>query len=103
MAYKEKQMTITDLGECIKPVTYMKTNAVDMMSFVNDRKEPMIITQDGESRAVLMDIESYEEMKNAFNMLKMIQISDKDVAAGRTKNANQVFAELRSKYLHNGD
>jgi prevent-host-death family protein len=81
----------------------MKTNAVDMMSFVNDRKEPMIITQDGESRAVLMDIESYQEMKNAFNMLKMIQISDKDVAAGRTKNANQVFAELRSKYLHNGD
>ena len=57
MAYKEKQMTITNLGECIKPVTYMKTNAVDMMSFVNDRKEPMIITQDGESRAVLMDIE----------------------------------------------
>ena len=41
-------MTIINIGECINPVTYMKTNAVDMMSFVNDRKEPMIITQDGE-------------------------------------------------------
>ena len=37
------------------------------MNFVNERKEPLIITQNGESRAVLIDIASYQEMKNAFN------------------------------------
>ena len=64
---------ITNVQECIKPISYVKTNAADMMNFVNDKKEPLIITQNGESRAVLIDVESYQEMKNAFNLLKIIQ------------------------------
>ena len=40
---------ITNVQECIKPISYIKTNAADMMNFVNDKKEPLIITQNGES------------------------------------------------------
>ncbi len=89
---------ITNVQECIKPISYIKTNAADMMNFVNDRKEPLIITQNGESRAVLIDVESYQEMKNAFNLLKIIQLSEKDVKAGKTKPASEVFANLRRQY-----
>ncbi len=89
---------ITNVQECIKPISYVKTNAADMMNFVNDRKEPLVITQNGESRAVLIDIESYQEMKNAFNMLKVIQFSEMDVRAGKTKAAKEVFSSLRRKY-----
>lgn len=89
---------ITNIKECIKPISYIKTNAADMMHFVNERKEPLIITQNGESRAVLIDIESYQEMKNAFTLLKIIQLSEKDVKAGKTKSASEVFANLRGKY-----
>ena len=89
---------ITNVQECIKPISYVKTNAADMMNFVNDRKEPLVITQNGESRAVLIDIESYQEMKNAFNMLKVIQFSEMDVRAGKTKVAKEVFSSLRRKY-----
>ena len=73
-------------------------NIVDMMNFVNDKKEPLIITQNGESRAVLIDVESYQEMKDAFNLLKIIQFSEMDVQAGRTKPAKEVFSNLRRKY-----
>ena len=51
---------ITNVQECIKPISYVKTNAADMMNFVNEKKEPLIITQNGESRAVLIDVESYQ-------------------------------------------
>ena len=89
---------ITNVQECIKPISYIKTNAADMMNFVNDRKEPLIITQNGESRAVLMYVEEYQEMKNAFILLKIIQFSEKDVKAGKTKPAAEVFANLRRQY-----
>ena len=69
-----------------------------MMKFVNEKKEPLIITQNGESRAVLVDIESYQEMKDAFNMLKIIQFSEMDVRAGKAKSAKEVFSNLRRKY-----
>ena len=89
---------ITNVQEWIKPISYVKTNAADMMNFVNDKKEPLIITQNGESRAVLIDVESYQEMKDAFNLLKIIQFSEIDVRAGRTKPAKEVFSNLRRKY-----
>lgn len=89
---------ITNVQECIKPISYVKTNAADMMNFVNEKKEPLIITQNGESRAVLIDVESYQQMKDAFNLLKLIQLSDTDVQAGRTKPAKEVFSNLRRKY-----
>ena len=89
---------ITDVQECIKPISYIKSNAADMMNFVNEKKEPLIITQNGESRAVLIDVESYQEMKNAFSMLKLIQFSQIDVKAGKSKKAEDVFSDLRRKY-----
>ena len=89
---------ITNIQECIKPISYVKTNAADMMNFVNDRKEPLVITQNGESRAVLIDVESYQEMKNAFNLLKLIKFSEQDVKNGKYKPASEVFANLRRKY-----
>ena len=89
---------ITNVQECIKPISYIKTNAADMMNFVNDRKEPLIITQNGESRAVLIDVESYQKMKDAFNMLKIIQFSEMDIREGKSKQAKEVFSNLRRKY-----
>ena len=89
---------MTNVKECIKPISYIKTNAADMMNFVNERKEPMIITQNGESRAVLIDVDSYQEMKDAFSLLKIIKISEKDIAENRTRPAEEVFSDLRRKY-----
>ena len=90
---------LPNLKECIKPISYIKTNAADMMSFVNEKRSPMIITQNGESRAVLIDIQSYQEMKDAFNLLKIIQLSQNDIKNGRAEPAEKVFNDLRKEFL----
>lgn len=91
-----------NLQEDIKPISYIKTNAADMMKYVNDNKNSIIITQNGEAKAVLMDIESYQTMQNAFNLLRIIQLSEKDIKAGRYKTCDEVFTNLKGKYLKNG-
>src|SRR5574344_918872 len=89
------------LQECVKPISYIKTNAADMMKYVNENKNSLVITQNGEAKAVLMDVESYQTMKDAFNLLKMIQLSEKDVRDGKCRNSDQVFKDIREKYkLH---
>ena len=86
-----------NLKDDIKPISYIKTNAADMMKYINDRKSSIIITQHGEAKAVLIDIESYQTMQNAFNLLKMIQLSEKDIRSGHFKDSDTVFNELNKR------
>lgn len=86
-----------NLKDDIKPISYIKTNAADMMKYINENKNTIIITQHGEAKAALIDIESYQTMKNAFNILKMIQLSEKDIKAGNIKESDQVFNEIKQK------
>ncbi|GHV95879.1 antitoxin [Spirochaetia bacterium] len=84
-----------NLKNDIKPISYIKTNAAEMMKYVNDRKNPIVITQNGEARAVLVDIETYQETQDAFALLSLIKIAERDVQEGNTEPAKKVFAELR--------
>ena len=86
-----------NLKDNIKPISYIKTNAADMMKYVNDNKNSIIITQNGEAKAVLVDIESYQTMKDAFNLLKILKLSEKDVRAGNYRDSEQVFSDLKSR------
>ena len=86
-----------NLKDNIKPISYIKTNAADMMKYVNDHKKSIIITQNGEAKAVLVDIESYQSMKDAFNLLKIIKLSEKDVRSGNYKDSDKVFSELKER------
>lgn len=87
-----------NLVQDIKPISYIKTNAADMMRYVNENHNPVIITQNGEAKAVLLDIESYQNMQDAFNLLRIVQLSEKDVREGKLKDSDQIFTELRAKY-----
>ena len=87
-----------NLKQDIRPISYIKTNAADMMRYVNDNRNPIVITQNGEARAVLVDIDSYQNMQDAFNLLKIVQLSEKDVRSGLVKDSDQVFNELKNKY-----
>jgi prevent-host-death family protein len=90
-----------NLKDDIKPISYIKTNAADMMKYVNEHKNSIIITQNGEAKAVLVDIESYQSMKNAFNLLNMIKLSEKDLRKGQVKESDKVFSELKKKLKEN--
>ncbi|GHV64606.1 antitoxin [Spirochaetia bacterium] len=86
-----------NLKDDIKPISYIKTNAAEMMKYVNERKNPIVITQNGEARAVLVDIETYQETQDAFALLNIIKIAEKDIAQGRMRKAEDIFSDLRKK------
>jgi prevent-host-death family protein len=91
-----------NLKNDIKPISYIKTNAAEMMNYVNERKNPIVITQNGEARAVLVDIETYQETQDAFALINLIKIAEKDMQDGNVESADKVFAELRAEILENG-
>ena len=86
-----------NLKENIKPVSYIKTNAVKMMKYVKERKTPIIITQKGEAKAVLMDIETYQDTEDAFALMNIIKIAEKDVENGKVRKADDVFKALKER------
>ncbi|NLD92950.1 MAG: type II toxin-antitoxin system Phd/YefM family antitoxin [Fibrobacter sp.] len=86
-----------NLKEDIKPISYIKTNAADMLNYINENKNPIIITQNGEARGVFLDIESYQNMLNAIALLKIIQISEKEISNGEVSKVEDVFDELYKK------
>jgi len=88
-----------NLRENIKPISYIKTNAAEMMNYVNERRNPIIITQNGEARAVLMDINTYQDNEDAFALLSILKIAEKDVENGNVKDPDEVFNALRKKYM----
>jgi prevent-host-death family protein len=91
-----------NLKEDIKPISYIKTNAAKMMKYVNERKSPIIVTQNGEAKAVLIDIESYQKTQDTFALLNLIKIAENDIKNGKTRKADDVFSDLRQKIAENG-
>ncbi|MDR1278793.1 MAG: type II toxin-antitoxin system Phd/YefM family antitoxin [Treponema sp.] len=90
-----------NLKEDIKPISYIKTNAAEMMKYVNERKNPIVITQNGEAKAVLVDIETYQKTQDAFALLNIIRLGENDIKNGKTRPADEVFLDLRKKIIKN--
>ena len=82
----------------IKPVTYLKSRAADLLNQINETQRPVIITQNGEPRAVLQDPVSYENMRNAIGMLKLISQGEADIRCGRTKLQENMFNEIEDAF-----
>jgi len=91
-----------NLRENVKPISYIKANAAQMMKYVNERKNPVIITQNGEAKAVLMDIETYQDTEDAFALMNIIKIAEKDIKNGNVKKADKVFKSMREIIAENG-
>lgn len=78
----------------IKPVTYLKSKAADLLNQINTTHRPVIITQNGEPRAVLQDPKSYEDMRNAIGILKLISQGESDIRKGKIKAQQNVFEDI---------
>ncbi len=78
----------------IKPVSFLKSKAADMLRQVNETHRPIIITQNGEPRAVLQDPESYENMRNAIGLLKLVSMAEENIVDGKYKTQDEIFSSL---------
>jgi prevent-host-death family protein len=72
-----------DLANDIKPISYIKSHTAEMIRQVGDNKNPIVITQNGEAKAVIIDIDSYQNLINSVNLMKIISIGDRDIKNGK--------------------
>jgi prevent-host-death family protein len=85
------------LASRIKPISYFKANAAEIIKELGEVGEPMIITQNGEAKAVVQDIVSYEKTQETLALLKILALANRDIEAGRYRPAKGVFADLRKR------
>lgn len=81
----------------IKPISYVKANAADLIRELKENGEPLVITQNGEATAVMQDVASYEATQETLALLKILALGRRQVEAGRTLPADEVFRRLRKR------
>lgn len=81
----------------IKPISYLKANAAEVLERLAERREPLVITQNGEAKAVLQDVASYEETQETLALLKILAMGASEVQAGKVKPVADVVERLRAK------
>lgn len=81
----------------VKPISYLKAHAAEVLRTLAERREPMIITQNGEARAVIQDIASYEQTQEALALLKLLALSQRDVEEGRVSPLEEAVERIRAE------
>ena len=85
------------LSQDIKPISYLKAKTASVINDVNENQRTIIITQNGEAKAVVQDIQSYENLQNSLNLLKLIVQSENDIENNRTIEQEEMFDNLEQK------
>ena len=85
------------LSESIKPISYLKAHASELVRDVADGHKTLIITQNGEAKVVIQDLESYEKMQESLALLKMLAQSTKNKSDGKYQTAKKAFKNLDSR------
>ncbi|MBG0774942.1 MAG: type II toxin-antitoxin system Phd/YefM family antitoxin [Desulfovibrionaceae bacterium] len=79
----------------IKPISWLKNNAKQLIETVDETGNPMVITQNGEAKAVVMNVRAYDQMQESLALLRMLADSAADVEAGNLRDSDEVFADIR--------
>ena len=86
-----------NLQSDIRPISYVKSNAAEMLRQVNESRNPIVITQNGEAKAVLMDTASFQEMKDAIGFMKLVSQSEHDFQHDKTMSHEDAIAAVRNR------
>jgi prevent-host-death family protein len=84
-------------SEAVKPISYFKAHASEVVRDVVDNNKTMIITQNGEAKVILQDVRAYEQLQESLALLKILALSNKSLKEGNVKTASKAFNDIRSK------
>ncbi len=82
------------LKDDIKPITYLKANASSVLDYINETHRSVVITQNGEAKAVLQDPESFDKTQQALAMLQLVSQSEQQLKAGKGTPQSDVFSKI---------
>ncbi|WP_422467071.1 type II toxin-antitoxin system Phd/YefM family antitoxin [Endozoicomonas sp. ALC013] len=82
------------LSQQVKPISYLKANAAEVLKQLQESREPLVITQNGEAKAVIQDIHSYEALQEDIALLKLLALGKRQLADHDTVTADSVMADI---------
>jgi prevent-host-death family protein len=85
------------MSDQIKPISYLKAHAAEIIKNLSKKQEPLIITQNGEAKVVIQDIESYEQTQQTIDLLKMLSLGMRQIEEGKVLPAEDVIKYLRER------
>ena len=81
----------------VKPISYLKANAAEVLAQLTEGRGPLVITQNGEAKAVIQGVVSYEETQETLALLKILALGNAGIEAGKVKPVSEVVTRLRAK------
>jgi len=85
------------LSKQIKPISYLKAHAAEVVRSLAGQSEPLVITQNGEAKVVIQDIESYEQNQETMALLKILALGGRQIEDGKVQPASDVIKRLRKR------
>jgi prevent-host-death family protein len=85
------------LSEAVKPISYIKSHASEVIREITEGHGSVVITLNGEAKAILQDIREYEKTEESLALLKILALSRKSHEAGKTKSLKNVFGDIKTK------
>ncbi|MCO8310501.1 MULTISPECIES: type II toxin-antitoxin system Phd/YefM family antitoxin [Pseudomonas] len=82
------------LSSQIKPISYLKSHTAEIVKTLTESREPLVITQNGEAKLVVMDVKSFEEQEDTMALLKLLAMGNREIEEGKFRDAEDVFAEM---------
>lgn len=85
------------LSSQIKPISYLKSHAAEVVRQLASQQEPIIITQNGEAKAVIQDVKSYEQMQETMALLKVLALGNRQIEEGKVQTVTTAFQHIRER------
>lgn len=87
-----------DFTRDIKPISYLKAHTAEILRYVEESRTPVVVTQNGEAKAVIVDVESYQKTLNAINLAKIISLGEMDIRSGRTVSHEEAKKQFEDTF-----
>jgi len=87
---------VINLVEDIRPISYVKSHTAEILKQVNEKNNPVVITQNGEAKAVLMDVKQYQNILDGINLLKILSIGENDIKNKRIYTHVELDKKIRT-------
>ena len=84
-------------SEAVKPISYLKTHASEVVRNVSENQKTLIITHNGEAKVVLQDVKVYEKTQESIALLKILALSGKELKKGDFKSLEKSFDKIRNR------
>jgi prevent-host-death family protein len=85
------------LSTAVRPISYLKTHASELIRNITNTQQTLVVTHNGEAKVVVQDIRSYEKMQETLALLKILTVSKQNIKRGKVKSIDEVFGSLEKR------